>query len=334
MNPVLAREAKERFRGRRALPFLTLWVFSIGLVTYAMYLLAQEIASGTGLGRLVATGYVGRFLFQAMVLILLTAVIFLVPSSAAVAIVTERERQTLHLLQVTQLGPFQLVLGKLSASISYLMILLVAALPMAAIPLIFGGATFGDVLAALAMLLITAFMLASVSVWVSSRARSARGAVAGALSISFLIAFFTFALMGLEIFWNYSRTNTYLPREGGEIFSVLPNPYFGVVDAVIQPYELRQDMFTATPFAPFEILLFGRQGVNQNVGGFVDGVRPGAVRLIDGRQLINRSRPPLYLYTIAIYALISAVSLRRATLAVTAPGGRSVRVKRVRGEDA
>ncbi len=334
MNPVLAREAKERFRGRRSLPFLTLWVFSIGLVTYALYLLAQEIAGNTGLGRLVATGYVGRFLFQAMVLLLLTAVIFLVPSSASVSIVSERERQTLHLLQVTQLSPFQLVMGKLSASISYLVILLVAALPMAAVPLIFGGATFGDVLAALLMVLVTAFMLASVSVWVSSRARSSRGAVAGALSLAFLIAYGTFVFMGLEMFWNYSRNDVVISREGGEIFSVLPNPYFGVVDAVIQPYELRQDFFSATPFAPFEIVVFGRQGVSQNAGGFVDGIRPGAVDLVDGRQLINRSRPPLYWYTIAIYAVISAVALRRATIAVSAPGGRAVRVKRLRGEDA
>lgn len=331
MNPVFAREAKERFRTRRTLPFLTAWTVAMGLLTYLLYFMAVEISSNSGLGRLVSTGYVGRFLFQSMVLLLITAVIFLVPSTAAVSIVSERERQTFHLLQVTQLSAFQLVLGKLFASISYLMILMVVALPMAAVPLLFGGATFGDVVAALGMLLVTAVMLASVSVWVSARARGSRGAVAGALSITFLIAYFTFASMGGELLWKNARQPTFWSQGSLEVVSVWPNPYFGIVDAVIQPYEIRQQPgFSGTPFTPFELLLFRRQDVRIDGGGFVEGAGPGRLRLEEGRQLVEMSKPPVYLYTLVLYVGISALALWRATKAVTAPGGKIVKVRRHR----
>lgn len=329
MNPVFAREAKERFRSRRTLPFLTAWTVAMGLLTYLLYFLALEISSQSGLGRLVSTGYVGRFLFQAMVLLLITAVIFLVPSTAAVSIVSERERQTFQLLQVTQLSAFQLVLGKLLASISYLMILMVVALPMASIPLLFGGATFGDVVAALGMLVVTAVMLASVSVWVSARARGSRGAVAGALSITFLISFLTFASMGGELLWKNSRDAGFWGKGPFEVVSVWANPYFGIVDAVIQPYEIRQQQGVGgTPFTPFELLLFRRQEIRIDGGGFVEGVGPGRLILGDGRQLVETSKPPAFLYTLVIYLGISALSLWRATRAVTAPGGKIVRARR------
>ncbi len=129
MNPVLAREARERFRSRRSVPFLTAWVMGMALITYLLYLLALSLSRSTGLGQLLATGYVGRLMFQVMVLVLMTAVIFVIPPTAAVAIVAERERQTFHLLQVSQLSALQLVLGKLWAAISYFLILVVAALP-------------------------------------------------------------------------------------------------------------------------------------------------------------------------------------------------------------
>lgn len=329
MNPVFAREAKERFRSRRTLPFLTAWAVAMGLLTYLLYFSAVEISSSSGLGRLVSTGYVGRFLFQAMVLLLLTAVIFLVPSTAAMSIVGERERQTFQLLQVTQLSAFQLVLGKLLASISYLMILMVVALPMAAVPLLFGGATFGDVVAALGMLVVTAVMLASVSVWVSARARGSRGAVAGALSITFLISYFTFASMGGELLWQNTRDPGFWGKGSVEVVSIWPNPYFGIVDAVVQPYEIRQQPgFSGTPFTPFELLLFRRQEVRIDGGGFVEGIGPGRLNFQEGRQLIEPSKPPVYVYTLVIYLGISALALWRATKAVTAPGGKTVKPRR------
>lgn len=327
MNPVFAREARERFRSRRSMSFLTLWVVGMALVTYLLYRLAVSLARNTGLGQLLATGYVGRLMFQVMVLVLMTAVIFVIPPTAAVAIVAERERQTFHLLQVSQLSALQLVLGKLWAAISYFLILVVAALPMAALPLIFGGAGFVDVVSALFMILVAGVTFASISIWVSSRARSSRGAVSASTAIVFLIAFFTLILGGLEAVIRM-EINPRMFEGPVEIVSLTPNPYLAVADIVEFPYEIRNDI-EATPFQISNAYLFNRQGADP-FGGF-GGTRPGVVELVDGRQLIKLSRPPVFVYTLAMYVLIIWLSLWRAAKAVDAPGGRVVRVKQVKG---
>lgn len=332
MNPVVAREARERARGRRGIVLLTVWVLGVGLITYAVYLIAAEVArSQFGVGRLVATGFMGKFLFQSMTLLLVTSVIMLVPGLTALAIIGERERQTLHLLQVTQLGPFRLVTGKLAASIAYTVLLLVAVAPIVALPLLFGGAGLGDVAGAFGMLVATAVMLAAVSIWVSSRARSSRGAVAGAYAAVFVIAFFTIALMVGELFLFRPAQGGWFAPGGREVYSVIPNPYFGMVSAVDAPLEIRQDIsFGFTPYAPFEALLYRRQGVRLSLQGWVEGVAPGAVRTVDGRQLVRMRRPPLWIYTVGSYALVSGLALWRASANVRAPAGRPARAKKVK----
>lgn len=330
MNPVLAREGRERFRSRRAMPFVSAWVFGMGLLSYVVYLAAAALAeSGLQLGRLVATGFMGRFMFQSATLLLMTAVLMVVPGLAALAIVGERERQTLHLLQVTQLTPWQLVVGKLAASLSYFLWLVVAVLPVMALPLLFGGAGLGDVVAALGMLVATAVMLGAVSIWVSSRAKSSRGAVAGAYSSAFVIGFFTLALAVGEFLVLAGSTD---PFGGGELelYSMLPSPYYGMVAAVDFPLEIRPELASfATPYTPFDYLLFKRHGVEAALGGFASAA-PGSIEVVDGRQLVRMDRPPVWVYTLIFDVVVAGLALWRAAVSVRAPAARTFRVKRLR----
>lgn len=88
VNPVLGREIKERFRSRRAPVFVTLWVLGVGLIGYLVYLVAQLAArSAFGLGQGVAGGYMGRFIFEGMMALLMTGVIMIVPGLTALSIV-------------------------------------------------------------------------------------------------------------------------------------------------------------------------------------------------------------------------------------------------------
>lgn len=323
MNPVLARETKERFRGKRVTPWLLLvWIGVIGLIGYLLYLLARVTAEQSfGLGRAVATGFMGRFLFESMTILLVTAVVMVVPGITALAIIGERERQTFHLLQVTQMSPFQLVAGKLAASVAYFVLLVVAILPIAGMPLLFGGTTVSDVVVAVAFVLLLTLMLASTSMWMSARAKSSRGAVALAYVISFAIAFFSFVGLGAEYFLALGDFNE-VPRDGIESYSGLVNPYLGLVSAMEMPLEVEQQIFP-TPYTPLELHLFQRQGAN--IGGFGGDLAPGTIRIEDGRQFVNYSRPPLWVYTVAIYAALTAISLYRATRLVQAPAPKPIR---------
>ena len=86
----------------------------------ALFLLLPVGARSVGLGQAVAGGHMGRFIYEGMLFLLMTGVVMIVPGLTSLSIVGERERQTFHLLQVTQLSPLQIVLGKLWSSMSYL----------------------------------------------------------------------------------------------------------------------------------------------------------------------------------------------------------------------
>jgi ABC-type transport system involved in multi-copper enzyme maturation permease subunit len=332
VNPVLTRELLERFRTRRAPWFIFGWTLGIGLIGYVVYLVGQQVANGFfGLGRLVASGFMGRFLFQAMALLMMTAVVMVVPGVTALSIVGERERQTLSLLQVTQLSPFQLILGKLTSSLSYFVLLLVAVAPIMALPLLFGGMSFGDVFAALAIMIATAVMIGSVSLAISARARSSRGAVAGSYVFAFLIAFFTIAMLLAELLVVRGAGGAIVPARGREVYSSWLNPYVAMVDAIEAPLALKMDG-QLTPFTPIDSLLFARQGVSGGGvlgggGGFVD--LPGAFAE-DGSQLVRLRRGPVWVRTLIIYVVVSALALMRAGRTVRAPAARPFRLKRYR----
>jgi ABC-type transport system involved in multi-copper enzyme maturation permease subunit len=308
---------------------LFFWTIGIGLLGYVSYLVSQQVSTSI-LGRLLATEYMGRFLFQAMALLMMTTVILIVPGVTALSIVSERERQTLPLLQVTQLSPLQLILGKLSSSMSYFLLLLVAVAPVVAIPLLFGGMSFGDVFAALAMMLATAVMLGSASIAISSRARSSRGAVAGSYAFAFVIAFITFALVLAELLLLRPSNQSLIPPRGREFYSSWLNPYVGMVDAIRVPLRA-QTNFTFTPFVPIDALIYARQGSG---GGLFFGgmplLREEAVAMdviappIDGEAgaLIRLRRGPIWVRTLVLYAAITALALLRAAQVVRTPARR------------
>ena len=327
MNPVLARETKERFRGRRTMPWLLIfWILAIGLIAYLLFVIAREIAqSSFGLGQALATGFMGRFLFESMTLLVITAVVMVVPGLTALSIVGERERQTFHLLQVTQMSPLQLVIGKLGSSIAYFGILIVAVLPIVALPMIFGGTSFKDILVALAFLALLTVTLGSLSIWMSARAKSSRGAVSMAYAIAFFIAFLSFAGLGAEYFFALDERGN-IPPEGVESVSALFNPYIALVSAVEMPLEIGQDSFFASPYTVLELHLFARQGAGGAAGLGGGELRPGTIRIENGRQFVNYSRPPLWIYTAVIYTLLSVAGIWRATQIITAPATR-VRLK-------
>lgn len=325
VNPVLGRELRERFRSRRAPIFVTLWVVGIGLIGYLVYVLAQSVArSGFGLGQGVAAGFMGRFIFESMMLLLMTGVVMIVPGLTALTIVGEKERQTFHLLQVTQLSPLQIVLGKLWSSMSYFVLLLLAVAPVAGIPLLFGGVRLRDVFVSLGMLLLTAVTFGSIGIWGSARARSSRGAVANAYVWAFLFAFVTFAGMAAELLFITDDFGDPFPAQGREIVSILPNPYVGLASAVLAP--LGSGTIEGTPFDVAEVLLYQRQGFNDPFfGGF-----PGGVGNANDRELPLR-RPPVWQFTVGIYVVITYFSLWGATRKVAAPASRIRSLKRRRG---
>ena len=319
MNPVLARESRQRFRGRWSWLVITGWVIVVGLLTYLFYFVGRSISIDffSVRGPLSGLSQAGKWVFDGMSLVLLTAVAFMVPGLTALSIVGERQRQTLHLLQITQVTPLGIVVGKLFSSVGYFLVLILAVVPLLGIPLAFGAIGLADVLVVMGMLVLVVGMQASISIWVSSRAKTNRAAVAMSYLLAVAIFFGSFVLMGVEAL----AIRVDIEDNGRELVSTWLNPYVAMADAVAFPYDEIPGFFDGselpTPMDPLMALVSLRQGEGQTEGG-----------------LLGFRRFPGWIATTLIYGLIIALSLWRASRRITAPRALPSRRKRPPTSDA
>jgi ABC-type transport system involved in multi-copper enzyme maturation permease subunit len=363
MNPVLRRELQERFRTLRSPVLLSVWVLAAGVLTFLAYIVAQNAAQDrftsfgfAGLGTLFASASMGRFILHVLLIGLLTAVVFVVPGQAAVAIVGEKERQTLQLLQVSQLSAWRIVWGKLSAALAYVVLLLVATTPLMVIPILLGGVDLMDLVGGVALVLTASIMIGSVSIWVSARARSVQGAVLGSYMWTVALVFGTLALLIAEFFLvdvdpGLTRYQSgYARDDGRELYSAVINPYVGLVDASSDVLAFQGDL-VPSPYLPFRAALVKRQGFAASAasgdlfggfgfdGGFVDfepGFRDFPAPAIPQTQRVDRPaniRPPAWPGTVAFELGVSALALYGTTRLVRAPATRR-RVYRRKTTDA
>jgi ABC-type transport system involved in multi-copper enzyme maturation permease subunit len=114
-------------------------------------------------------------------------VLLLTPALVAGAIADEKRRKTLHYLLASRLTGPEIVLGKLLVRMLYVGVLLGVSFPVMSLLVLLGGVDPTLVLVGCGALLSTAWFLATLSIWVSTIARSPREAL--------------FVAFGLEVLW-------------------------------------------------------------------------------------------------------------------------------------
>lgn len=173
-NPVVLKELRGRMRGARAFVVLTVYLLvMIGFITllYSIYL-----SSTSSVYSVPDRQLVGKFVFAGVVGIETLLVCFITPAFTVGAISGERERQTFDLLRTTLLPARSLVLGKLVSALSYVLLLLLAALPLQSLAFLLGGVSIEEVLIASLLLMATAVMFGTAGVFFSSLMRRTLGA--------------------------------------------------------------------------------------------------------------------------------------------------------------
>ena len=340
-NPVLDRELKERLRTRRATIVVTAYLAVLALVLYAVYQAAAASSVDPFNGGPIATqaATVGRTLFETIVLVMLGLVLFIVPGLTADALTGERERQTLVPLQVTLLRPRSIVVGKLLASLAFVTLLVVATLPMIGVSFILGGVSAGQVARAVAAVLATGVVVASLALACSSIARRTQGAMV----LSF----------GVALFLTLGAPAIFLAQQGfrdpGEQPSpavLLLSPFVATADAVVAPgddqilgfgggsplqgisrgvrdLEARGGVgwFGFAPTTRFVVL--GGEGFDQ--GG------PGVAVAGDGQvvaqapEVPDRQAPflPFWVRSAAVLGVLALVALVIASRRITTPSDRT-----------
>lgn len=201
VNPVLVQELRTRMRGGQAYLLLTAIILVFGGVCLATFwaitnllrpsapftvpLVGTQGSQPPPIDRiLVAQRGVIFFLIMSLWAVLLTALI--VPGATSGTIARERETHSLPLLMGTPLSAISVVLGKLFASASYILLVIAAGIPLFSLVIMFGGIPANEIAAVAVIVVVTTFAYTSLGVFVSSMARN--GLLASLVTYTIVLA--------------------------------------------------------------------------------------------------------------------------------------------------
>jgi ABC-2 type transport system permease protein len=202
---IMVKELRSRFRGRRAFVVLTIYLAVLALIAYGGYAVvapsAREQAQFGGSANASAT--VGYAIFILLSLFQLLLVCFIAPAFTAGAISLEREKQTLDLLVTTPVRPGAIVVGKLLSALAFVGLMILAAIPLSALVLMYGGASVDDIVRQQVVLLVSAIGFGSIGLFFSALVKRTQAATV--LTYCAMLAL-TIGTVLVFIFWSVLST--------------------------------------------------------------------------------------------------------------------------------
>lgn len=194
-NPVVLKELRGRMRGARAFIVMTIYLGLLSAFSSLIYVaLTESSITASGQSNI---GEIGRTLFASVVAVEMLLVSFIAPAFTAGAISGEREHQTYDLLRTTLLPAHSLVIGKLLSSMLYVLLLLLAAIPMQSIAFFFGGVAETEVILSFVILAMTALLFSTAGIYFSARATRTLSASIMTYSVATFVTFGLPVILGM-----------------------------------------------------------------------------------------------------------------------------------------
>ncbi|MFF2449850.1 ABC transporter permease [Neobacillus sp. NPDC058068] len=166
LNPVLNKEFKLRFRSFKGFLGLSFYLLALSILIIGfIYLQTQN--SPMGLFRPDQS----RNMFMMLSFIQMGLILFITPGLTAGVISGEREKQTLNILLTTNQSSTSIILGKLISSVSFLLLMIVASMPIYSIVFLFGGISPGQVATILGYYIFTILAFGSIGIVFSTLIR-------------------------------------------------------------------------------------------------------------------------------------------------------------------
>jgi ABC-2 type transport system permease protein len=181
-NPLIVKDGVSRMRTWRAPVILTLYLGLLGAFGYAAFVTATVVGPSERSG----SAQIGAEVFTALAFIQLSLVSLFAPALAAGAISGERERQTFDVLLVSRMTAGAIVWGKLIASVAFMLLLILSALPLFAAVFLFGGIDFEQFLITQVLTVTTAVSIGAVSLFLSAVFRRTLPSTVVAYGVAFV----------------------------------------------------------------------------------------------------------------------------------------------------
>lgn len=163
INPVLEKEIRLRMRSWRSPIALMLYLAAIGLLGFGFM-----FTMNSGIGADVISPERSRNFFYFLSFSQLALISFMTPGLTSGAISGEREKQTLNMLLTTQQSSTTIIMSKLISSISFMLFIVIATLPIYSIVFLYGGISPTQLLAVFLFFIFVMVALASFSIMFST----------------------------------------------------------------------------------------------------------------------------------------------------------------------
>ncbi len=200
---ILVKELRGRMRGRRAFVSVTVYVLIVaGFAWMVGRILEDSVRNNFAFDPSYQSASIGRGIFVALMFLQTLMISILAPASTAGTISGERERQTLDLLAVTPISSMAIVVGKLVSALTWVFVLILASVPVAALVFVYGGVAPDDLIRGYLLLFITAIAFGAVGTFFSALLRRS-GAATGLTFVAVLVA-----TVGLSFVWIFFRATT------------------------------------------------------------------------------------------------------------------------------
>jgi ABC-type transport system involved in multi-copper enzyme maturation permease subunit len=218
------KELRGRMRGRRAFVVLTIHLLVVAGFAWMIATLMERSYSGGFGGSMSASADIGRMLFTALIMLMTLIVLVLAPASTSGAISLEREKQTLDLLTTTPVSSLAIILGKLLSALSWLLLLILASIPITALVFMFGGVGPEDVVRAYVVMLGTAVAYGTIGLFVSALVKRTQAATVINLVITIALTAGATVLFGFWLIMSQLNPDAGVRRDTGPLASLTRYP--------------------------------------------------------------------------------------------------------------
>lgn len=167
--PVLRLEM--RIRQRKARPFIVMGVYAGALSVLVLVLYAYWVWRSGGTPD---PSWLGADMFMWMSALQVVMVCLIVPAYSAATVSTERDGRTFDLLAITLLPSSAIVVQKLAAAVTEMIMLLAASLPVLAVVFMLGGVSPLEVAEMYAILLVAAVVYGALGILCSCLFKDSR----------------------------------------------------------------------------------------------------------------------------------------------------------------
>ncbi|MDY7040738.1 MAG: ABC transporter permease subunit [Chloroflexota bacterium] len=274
-NPVIVKELRSRMRGWRAFAILTGFLLVSAAACYGLYRVMMTTMSydyGGSYGS--PSAMIGQAMFGGLALFELLLICFITPALTAGAISGEHDHQTYEMLVSTPLHSRAILRGKLVSALSYVFLLIFAAIPLASVIFLFGGVAPRDMIKVLIILVTTAITYGMMGLFFSALLKRTGRATVLTYAVILVIMFVTlFAYTLLTITsqgQEPSRAILYLnplsaiasvlgasaPFQRGMVPSILGLPYMLMAGAISQAWG-PQGAIVLRPLWQYTLTLYG-----------------------------------------------------------------------------